>query len=257
MTPAHSQHGLLKPASTLQKSIDTFALCLPSSGLHGIFAIFGLTGVVYSLGMKTDLRNYHPLSVLIHWAVVVMVVVSFISIEIAIRLSRSDALRGMLIKTHIVAGQLLFLLNLIRLSIFSAFGTPVPDGRDFHQVHAMRFMHALLYGSIGFLACSGSLLAVAYAAGQTVLGIQIPMILSPIGMSSLRELHSAVSIAFIFFSFVHAIGAIAMHYFAGRATLTKMRVEGKVSDYITSPETESAYLRIDAPAIVPPAAGES
>lgn len=197
--------------------------------------------------MKAAKRAYHPLSVLIHWSVVVLVIACLASIAVATRLSRADALRGVLVRTHVISGQLLFLLNLIRLSIFSAFGTPVPDGQDFHQVHVMRFLHGLLYGSIGFLACSGTLLAVSYAAGQTVMGFQVPLILSPAGMASLRELHNLVSVVFIFFSLIHAAASIAMHYFAGRTTLAKMRVEGKVTDYITSPETEKNYLRIDAP----------
>lgn len=205
--------------------------------------------------MKTASRVYHPLSVLVHWSVVVLVVVSLVTIEMAVRLSSADALRAVLVRTHVISGQLLFLCNLVRLSIFSAFGTPVPDGQDFHQVHAMRFMHALLYGSVGFLACSGSLLALAYASGQTVLGFQIPLILSPMGMSSLRELHNLVSMIFIFFCFIHALASIAMHYFAGRTTLAKMRVEGNMADYITNPEADKSYLRLDAPVmpVEPPA----
>ncbi len=200
--------------------------------------------------MKAANRMYHPLSVLIHWSVVVLVIVSIAAIEVAVRLSSADALRAILIRTHVISGQLLFLFNLVRLSIFSAFGTPAPDGQDFHQVHAMRFMHALLYGSIGFLACSGSLLALAYASGQTVLGFQIPLILSPMGMSSLRELHNLVSVIFIFLSLIHALAALAMHYFAGRTTLAKMRVEGRLADYITNPEADKSYLRLDA-AVMP------
>lgn len=201
--------------------------------------------------MNTARRVYHPLSVLIHWAVVLLVMVSFIAIEIAIRLSRADPMRAVLLKTHIISGQLLFLFNLVRLSIFSAFGTPVPDGQDFHQVHVMRFMHALLYGSVGFLACSGSLLALSYAAGQFVFGMQIPMILSPIAMASLRELHNGVSMMFVFLCLIHAAASIAMHFFSGRKTLVKMRIEGEASDYITSPDTPKTYLRIDTTPALP------
>ena len=50
----------------------------------------------------------------------------------------------------------------------------------------------------GVTACH-NLLALAYASGQTVLGFQIPLILSPMGMSSLRELHNLVSMIFIIF----------------------------------------------------------
>lgn len=204
-------------------------------------------GLVYAFSMKAADRPYHPFSVLIHWAVVLSVVVCFGTIMVALRLSGADPWRPLLIKTHIISGQLLFLFNLIRLSIFSAFGTPVPDGLDFHQVHAMRFLHALLYGAVGFLACTGSLLALAYAAGQTVLGWQVPMIMSPLAMASVRELHGTVSVIFIFIALVHAGASLAMHYFSGRSTLAKMRIRGSVVDYITSPGGEKGYLRLDAP----------
>lgn len=202
---------------------------------------------MYPCWMNSAKRAYHPLSVLIHWAVVALVLVCLVTIAVATRLPRVDALRAVLIKSHVISGQLLFLFNLIRLSIFSAFGTPAPVGQDFHQVHAMRFMHALLYGAVGFLACSGTLLAISYAAGQTVFGLHVPLILSPMGMAALRDLHNLVSMAFVFFCLIHAAASLAMHYFAGRTTLARMRVDSALTDYITPPETEKNYLRLDAP----------
>lgn len=194
--------------------------------------------------MNASSRAYHPLSVLIHWSVVGLVLVCFASIQVATRLSGADPLRSVLMVTHVISGQLLFLLNLIRLAIFSSFGTPVADGLDFHQAHALRCLHALIYGTIGFLACSGSLLALAYAAGQTVFGIEIPLVLTPLALSSLRELHGFVSVFFILLCLIHALASLGMHLFSGCGTLAKMRIHGKAGDYITSPKTES-YLKLD------------
>lgn len=174
-----------------------------------------------------------------------MVVVSLVSIFVGMRLPSADPTRLLLINTHVFSGVAVFLLNLIRLSIFSKFGTPVPDGYDFHQVHAARFMHAILYGAIGFLACSGTILTVAYAAGQIILGVKVPLILTASAMVMVRELHSAASTAFLLFMFVHAMGSIAMHYFGKRSTLQKMSVDTELAGYITAPETEKHYLRLD------------
>lgn len=195
--------------------------------------------------MKTTTQNYHPLSVLFHWAAAVLVVISLVAIQVGIRLPRMDPNRAILINTHVFSSVGVFILNLIRLSIFSTFGTPVPDGHDFHQVHAARFMHVILYGAIGFLACTGTILTVAYAAGQVVLGVKIPLILTVSAMTMIRELHGAVSNAFLLFMLVHAAGSIAMHYFGRRTTLTKMSVKTEVADYIAAPETEKNYLRLD------------
>lgn len=195
--------------------------------------------------MKTSAQNYHPLSVLFHWCAAALVVVSLVSIQVGMRLPSTDQTRIVLINTHVFSGVMVFLLNLIRLSIFSTFGTPVPDGYDFHQVHAARFMHVILYGSIGFLACSGTILTVAYAAGQVILGVKIPLILTASAMGMIRDLHGLVSTAFLLFMFVHAVGSIAMHYFGKRSTLQKMSVKTELAGYITAPETEKNYLRLD------------
>lgn len=194
--------------------------------------------------MKTAKKDYHPLSVLLHWGAAFFVIASVISVEVGIRMSRTDPLRPTLLRFHMIAGHLVFALNLLRLALFSVFGTPTPDGSDFHQVHAARFMHAILYGSIGFLACSGTILYLGQATGSYVLGVYIPEILSPMGLSMLAELHHLVSTAFIVFCGLHAAAALCMHYFGRQATLTKMKPEAAVTGYITVPEPEN-YMRVD------------
>lgn len=196
--------------------------------------------------MKTTTLSYHPLSVLFHWCAAASVVVSFGAIAIGLRLPSTDPVRLLLINTHIYSGVAVFVLNLIRLSIFSKFGTPVPEGHDFHQVHAARFIHVILYGAIGFLACTGTILTIAYAAGQVVLGVKIPLIMTAFAMSMIHDLHGLMSTSFLLFMLVHAMGSIAMHYFGRRTTLQKMSVETEIVSYITAPDAEKSYLRLDA-----------
>lgn len=198
--------------------------------------------------MKTANSRYHPLSIMLHWAAAFFVIASVISVEVGIRMSRTDPLRPVLLRFHMIAGHLVFALNLLRLGLFSVFGTPAPDGADFHQVHAARFMHAILYGSIGFLACSGTILYLGQATGSYVFGVYIPEILSPLGLSMLRELHHLVSTAFFVFCGLHAAAALCMHYLGRQATLVKMKPETAVTGYIAVPEPEN-YMRVDGVAV--------
>ena len=198
--------------------------------------------------MKTANSPYHPLSVLLHWGAALVVVLSMLSVEIGIRMSRTDPLRPLLLRFHMIAGHLVFALNLLRLALFSVFGTPTPEGADFQQVHAVRMMHMILYGTIGFLACSGTILFLGHSTGQSLFGVYVPEILSPLGLAMLREVHHLVSTAFFFFCGLHALAALCMHYLGRKTTLVRMKPETAVTGYIAIPEPEN-YLRVDGVAV--------
>lgn len=196
--------------------------------------------------MNSPKRSYHPISVLMHWASALLVVICFATIAVGMRLPRTEMARTLLLRSHEISGQLIFIINILRLSVFHAFGAPSPDGSDFQQVHVARCLHILLYGAVGFLAATGSILTACYAAGHTVLGYTIPMLLSASGLGLMRELHQTASIGFILVCFVHALASLAIHYFGNRSTLQKMKLDAEAVDYIVAPETQTAYLRMDA-----------
>ncbi|WP_353327583.1 cytochrome b [Chitiniphilus shinanonensis] len=191
--------------------------------------------------------RYHPLSVLMHWATALLALVTLGCILVATQFHPAPATRETLLMVHMVSGQTMFLLQLLQLLLFSAFGTPVPDGMDAQQVHVARCLHALLYGTVGFLACSGTLLAVSQAAGTEVLGWRVPLMLTGQGLLALREVHAMAGMGFVVFCGVHALLAIGMHHFGRRATLGKMAVEGELVDYLAAPQTDGGYARIDRP----------
>ncbi|TJZ73335.1 cytochrome b [Chitiniphilus eburneus] len=197
--------------------------------------------------------RYHPLSVLMHWATALFALVAVGSILVLTQFDLSGPARGTLGTIHMVSGQAMFLLQLLQLLLFSAFGTPVPDGMDPHQVHVARFLHAVLYGTVGFLACSGTLLAVSQAAGNVVLGWRVPLLLNGQGLTALREVHAMAGFFFVVFCGAHVMLALGMHYFGRRATLQKMAVEGELVDYLAAPRQDGGYARIDRPDIGGPA----
>lgn len=197
-------------------------------------------------------HKYHPISALIHWLSVVLVVACIVPIIVVSILSQGSPLRHSLLNMHLITGQLLFLLNLLRLSFFSAYGAPAAEGVDFDQRHVSRVLHALLYGVIGFLACTGTILAVANAAGQTVLGFQVPWLLTSSALGMARQMHSAASMIFVLLSFVHVLYVLAMHYcFGQKTTLQRMQIQGSVLDYLAGPEAEKGFARVEVSAQLP------
>jgi len=198
--------------------------------------------------MSHSPKNYHPLSILMHWASAVLVVVCIAAIMSATRMPRVEASRLLLVRVHEIAGALVFVLNLLRLAVFHAFGAPSPSGADFQQVHVARCLHLLLYGSVGFLAASGALMALSLAAGTQFLGLEMPLLLSASGLAFLRQLHQTAGMIFIFICFVHALAGLAIHYFGERETLQRMKIDAEPVDYIAAPEGED-YLRLNSPAL--------
>ncbi|WP_028454472.1 cytochrome b/b6 domain-containing protein [Chitinilyticum litopenaei] len=189
---------------------------------------------------------YHPLSILLHWLVALLAGACGVS-ALLLGWGGSGLSRAALLGAHVVTGQLLFLLNLLRLTVFSRFGTPAVDGCDAQQQLVARCLHALLYGAVGFLACTGTLLMLAYAAGNVWLGWQVPLLLAPSALALMRELHGMASMIFVALCLLHALYAVALHCFARTGTLARMQPEQEALAYLLAPVEDDAGVRLDQP----------
>jgi len=198
--------------------------------------------------MTADLEpaSYHPLSILMHWLTVLLVLGILLSLGFAQWLGRGHAGFAFWMQTHSVLGQVTFVVSMLRLLVLNFYGAPKPCGVDEAQLLVAKIMHALLYGLIGFLACSGILLSIAYLAGQTVWGFTIPMTLNPAAMGLIRQLHGLVAMGFIFIAFAHGLYACAMHYFAGQVALRRLAVRDlSVVDAIAAPQSDAQYIQLE------------
>lgn len=189
--------------------------------------------------------SYHPLSVVSHWLVAVLALVCMLSILLATQVGRLSTWHATLMNAHLISGQLLFLVNLLRLLVFSAFGTPEPEGCDGQQVLVARVLHALLYGLVGFLACTGTLLMAAHAAGYQVLGWTVPLLMTGGAMQLTSQVHVMAGMALVFVSLAHILLALAMQLLGGKPVMQKMAVEGKLADYVSAPVESDGYARLD------------
>ena len=190
--------------------------------------------------------NYHPLSILMHWLTVLLVLAIVFSLGVANWLGQGHVSFAFWMQTHSILGQVTFVVSLLRLLVLNFYGAPKPCGVDEAQLLVAKVLHALLYGLLGFLACSGILLSMAYMAGQIVLGVMIPMTLNPVAMGLIRQLHVLAAMGFIFIALAHGLFASAMHYFAGQIALPRLSVRDlKVVDAIAAPQIDTQYIHLE------------
>lgn len=190
-------------------------------------------------------QHYHPLSLLGHWLAAAMAIICMLTILFASLLARRHPAYDALMLAHIWSGQGLFLVNLLRLLVLSTFGHPAPAGLNEDQKMGSSVLHSLLYGLVGFLACSSALMLLAQAAGQQWLGMTIPLLLTGGAVMLVAQCHQLAGILLVFVTLAHIAMAYALHVKGEESVLSRMTPKGRALDYLTSQEGEDNYARID------------
>jgi cytochrome b561 len=195
---------------------------------------------------STTTHYYHPLSVAGHWIGGVLALVCMLTVLIASILGRIHPIHDELMRAHMWSGQGLFLINLLRLLVHSACGCPEPAGVDDSQKMASAALHALLYGLVGFLACTGILLLLAHAAGQQWFGVTVPLVLAGGAVMLVAQCHQLAGLLLLFVTLGHILFAIALHTKGEDSVLSRMKLGGKKLDYLTALHSEDNYARLDS-----------
>ncbi|WP_373974781.1 cytochrome b/b6 domain-containing protein [Chitinibacter sp. SCUT-21] len=188
---------------------------------------------------------YHPLSLAGHWLAAALAVLCMLTVLLASILGRRHPAHDVLMLTHMWSGQGLFLVNLLRLLVLSTFGQPAPAGLNEDQKMGSAVLHALLYGLVGFLACSSALMLLAQAAGQQWLGMTIPLLLTGGAVMLVAQCHQLAGILLVFVTLAHIAMAYALHVKGEESVLSRMTPKGRALDYLTSQQGEDNYARID------------
>jgi cytochrome b561 len=195
---------------------------------------------------STSTYYYHPLSVAGHWIGGVLALACMLTVLFASIFGRIHPIHDELMRAHMWSGQGLFLINLLRLLVHSACGCPEPAGVDDSQKMASAALHALLYGLIGFLACTGILLLLAQAAGQQWLGLTIPLVLAGGAVMLVAQCHQLAGLLLLFVTLGHIVMAIALQTKGEHSVLSRMKLGGKKLDYLTALHCEDNYARLDS-----------
>jgi cytochrome b561 len=173
--------------------------------------------------------TYHPISVILHWLVFVLFVVALATIEYRGEVPKGEPLRDLLRTIHMHAGQLVFLLVLVRLPARKLFG--VPDALPMKPLQRMlaHTVHFLLYFVMIALPITGILFTQAGGKEVVFFGLTLPTLIAQ-NMdlrNSIRDFHEFMGNAVYFLVGLHVIGALWHHYVEKMPIFRRMMLRAK------------------------------
>ena len=174
--------------------------------------------------MSTKLPHYHPLHIVLHWLMALMIPVLF---GVGLWMTGLDYYSSWY-KTapdlHKSFGILLALLLLLRLVALRLFGKPAAAGTGWQQ-KAAAVAHALMYTLLIAIMVSGYLISTADNRGIIVFGlVEVPGFgeFFPEQADIAGTIHFYLAWALIVLVVVHAGAALKHHFVDKDNTLTRM-----------------------------------
>jgi cytochrome b561 len=123
-------------------------------------------------------KRYHPTSMVLHWAIFLLMAAAMTFIESRGYISKTDPLRGSLRSWHILAGQLVLLLVVIRIAARFMFGVPRLQSGPRWQMWTAHVVHAYLYILMLALPITGILFNQANGRDVSFFGWVLPQVIA-------------------------------------------------------------------------------
>lgn len=174
---------------------------------------------------NTTVDRYGPLSIGMHWLMLVLLVAVYACIELHELAPRGSALRAGLKTWHFMLGLSVFVLVFLRLA--TRFITPSPR-RDLSlaawQHHLAGIMQGLLYGFLIAMPVLGWLTLSADGKVIPFFGLELPALIAPdkLFADQLEDLHGTIGTIGYYLVGLHAAAALYHHYFMHDDTLRRM-----------------------------------
>lgn len=178
------------------------------------------------MNWKNDTHHYGSLPIAMHWLTLLLLFAVYLAIELHDLAPKGSVLRADLKLWHFALGLALFALVAVRLAMRSASGTtpaiePAPprwEMRAAHLMHSALYVFLVAMPLLGWLAVSASGKPVAF------LGVELPALLAPAPelSKSLKGIHETIGELGYWLIGVHAIAALAHHYWTHDDTLVRM-----------------------------------
>lgn len=177
------------------------------------------------MNLQTTPSRYHPLSIAMHWVMLILFVGVYASIELRVLFDKGTEPREAMKSLHFMLGLLVFGLTWLRLAARAMHPTPaVQPALPKWQAQAAAAAHLALYAIMigmplmGWLALS--------AAGKPVpfFGLTLPALIGPDKLlaGQIKEVHEVVGTAGYFLIGLHAVAALFHHYIQRDNTLRRM-----------------------------------
>ena len=173
-------------------------------------------------GLRSE--TIHPQLVAMHWLMAAMLVVAVAAVLLRGQLPSGHAWRPMARTVHLVAGQCVLAMVLLRLVLRWRLGMPPAEGVGRLATWAGRAVHGLLYGVMLAQPLIGILFLQAGGKPVAFFGWQLPTLIGEDKALhfDLKEAHQVIGLAFYGLVSMH-VGAALWHHVALRnATLHRM-----------------------------------
>lgn len=170
-------------------------------------------------------RRYGRLSILLHWAMLLLIGCVYAAIELRVYFPKGSDLREGLKTWHFMLGLTVLLLVLIRLAARALQTTPpITPAPPRWQMLASRSVHFALYALMIAMPIAGWVILSASGKAIPYFGVELPALVAaskPLA-EQVKELHETAGTIGYWLIGLHAAAALLHHYGMKDDTLKRM-----------------------------------
>lgn len=170
-------------------------------------------------------KHYHWLSISLHWTMFLLLVLTFITIELRFIFPEKTRSHDLMRLWHYIFGTSIFFLVWLRLLVRSCTSTPNIDPKPAYWQHILaKIVHFGLYLFMLIAPLIGWLHISAANRTPTFYGVKLPVFVDPNSNLAQTLLNYHDEIALVGYSLIalHIIGALFHHYICRDSTLIRM-----------------------------------
>ena len=174
-------------------------------------------------------NRYSPISVWLHWLMLILLIGVYATIELRGIFERGSEARELIKTAHYLLGLSVFVLVWLRL--MARLVTPTPDRETYgaFQQWSAKLMFVALYGLMIVMPVLGWSLISAEGHIISLFSWQLPQLLSENKelAGQIQEVHETIGTAGYFLIGIHSAAALFHHFFKKDETLKRMlRIKG-------------------------------
>jgi cytochrome b561 len=170
-------------------------------------------------------NRYGPLSIGLHWVMLVLLVAVYICMEISDAFPKGSDMRNGLKTWHYMLGLSVFVLAWLRLAVNLLNRAPAVDpAPPLWQSRLARLVQAGLYLLMIVMPLAGWLILSARGQPIPFFGLQLPALMAENKDAAgwIKEIHEVGATAGYFLVGLHALAALYHHYLLRDNTLVRM-----------------------------------
>ena len=174
--------------------------------------------------------RYHPVSIFLHWFVLLLIIAALITIELKGQFPKGSEARDLCKSIHGVFGQLIFLAMALRLILRFTYGVPKPTNPKKVFISLAQTMHWLMYALLLISPIFGILYFQYGGKEINFFGLVWPQLVTPNPEMKkfVEEIHEFLGNTLYFLISAHALAALWQHYVMKDDTLRRMLNKVKV-----------------------------